>query len=80
MDRLIALSQALAKRYDKHPLFEMIGFQETTFGLPGSGFDLAAYHTQLERWFDASRKAWPHTQLRLNANYGGSRRHHARFD
>ncbi len=40
MDRLIALSQALAKRYDKHPLFEMVGFKETTLGLPGSGFDL----------------------------------------
>jgi len=72
MDRLIALSQALAKRYDNHPLFEMVGFQETTFGLPGSGFNLAAYHAQLNRWFDASKKAWAHTQLRLNANFGGS--------
>jgi hypothetical protein len=72
MDRLIALSQALAKRYDNHPLFEMVGFDETTFGLPGSGFDLAAYQAQLERWFEASSKVWKHTQLRLNANFSGS--------
>ncbi len=72
MDRLIALSQALAKRYDNHPLFEMVGFNETTFGIPGSKFDLQAYHAQLRRWFDASKKVWTHTQLRLTANFGGS--------
>ena len=71
MDRLIALSQALAKRYDKHPLFEMVGFNETTWGIPGSGLDRDAYYAQLQRWFDASKKAWAHTQLRLNANYLG---------
>ena len=72
MDRLIALSEALAKRYDKHPLFEMVGFNETTFSFPNSGFTLPAYHEQLQRWFEASSKAWKHTQLRLNANFGGS--------
>ena len=73
MDRLIALSQALAKRYDRHPLFEMIGFTKPRAAFPRSRFRLCeAYYAQLQRWFDASKKAWDHTQLRLNANYGGS--------
>jgi hypothetical protein len=74
MDRLIALSQAYAKRYDQNPLFEMfIGNGETSVAAPaGSGFSNAAYITQLKRWFDASGKAWQHTQLRLAANYIGS--------
>ncbi len=74
MDRLIALSLAYAQRYDQNPLFEMFfGNGETAVGAPpGSGFNSVAYYTQLKRWFDASEKAWPHTQLRLAANYGGS--------
>ena len=56
MDRLIALSKAMAKRYDKRPLFEMVFFNETTCSFPESGFTLPAYHDQLERWFEASRK------------------------
>lgn len=74
MDRLIALSQAYAQRYDQNPLFEMfMGNGETAVAAPpGSNFTTAAYITQLKRWFDASEKVWPHTQLRLAANYLGS--------
>jgi hypothetical protein len=74
MDRLIALSQAYAKRYDQNPLFEMFfGNGETSVAAPpGSGFSVSAYNVQLKRWFDASEKVWTHTQLRLAANYGGS--------
>jgi hypothetical protein len=74
MDRLIALSLAYAQRYDGNPLVEMfVGNGETSVAAPpGSGFDQATYNTQLKRWFDASEKAWSHTQLRLAANFGGS--------
>lgn len=74
MDRLIALSLAYAQRYDGNPMFEMlIGNGETAVAAPpGSGFDQLSYNTQLKRWFDASEPAWPHTQLRLAANFGGS--------
>jgi hypothetical protein len=74
MDRLIALSQAYAQRYDTNPLVEMfMGNGETSVAAPaGSGFNAATYYVQLKRWFDASEPAWPHTQLRLAANYGGS--------
>jgi hypothetical protein len=74
MDRLIALSQAYGQRYDTNPLFEIfMGNGETSVAAPaGSGFSNAAYDVQLKRWFDASESAWPHTQLRLAANYGGS--------
>jgi hypothetical protein len=74
MDRLIALSQAYAQRYDQNPLFEMFfGNGETSVAAPpGSNFTNAAYVVQLKRWFDASEKVWLHTQLRLAANYGGS--------
>jgi hypothetical protein len=74
MDRLIALSQAYAKRYDQNPLFEMfMGNDETSVAAPpGGGFSNSAYIVQLKRWFDASEKVWLHTQLRLAANYIGS--------
>jgi len=74
MDRLIALSQAYAQRYDTNPLLEMfMGNGETSVAAPaGSNFAAATYYVQVKRWFDASEPAWPHTQLRLAANYGGS--------
>lgn len=74
MDRLIALSQAYGARYDGNPLLEMFwGNGETAVAAPpGSGFSNAAYAAQLERWFDASIKAWPHTRIRLVANYLGT--------
>jgi hypothetical protein len=74
MDRLIALSKAYAQRYDGNPLVEMFfGNGETAVAAPASsGFSAGAYYVQLKRWYDASEPAWPHTQLRLAANYGGS--------
>jgi hypothetical protein len=74
MDRLIALSQAYAARYDQNPLFEIfIGNGETAVAAPpGANFVAANYYVQLKRWFDASQKVWLHTQVRLVANYGGS--------
>jgi hypothetical protein len=72
MDRLIALSQAYAARYDKDPNLEMVGLAETSLSPPVSGFSQTAYVDQVRRWYSASTQAWPHTQLRLNANYLGS--------
>ena len=74
MDRLIALSLAYAERYDGAPLFEMfMGNGETAVAtIPGSGFTSDAYSTQLARWYAASAPAWPHTQLRMAANYLGA--------
>lgn len=67
MDRLIALSQAFAARYDGHPRFEQFSLGETALGVPG--LPTEAWRTQLQRWFTESKKAWPTTYLRLNANY-----------
>jgi hypothetical protein len=50
----------------------MIGLAETALSPPVSGFSQTAYVTQLKRWYIASNQAWPHTQMRLNANYLGS--------
>jgi hypothetical protein len=74
MDRLIALSNAYAQRYDQNPLFEMFfGNGETSVSAPaGSGFSQSDYNVQLKRWYDASERVWLHTQLRLAANYDGS--------
>jgi len=72
MDRLVALSKALGSRYDKDPNVEMLSLAETTLNPPVSGFSQAAYGVQLQRWYAATKQAWPHTQLRLYANYFGS--------
>jgi len=69
MDRLIALSRAFATRYDGHPRFEQFSLGETAMGVPGRhGFSTEAWRTELKRWFTESKKAWPSTYLRLNAN------------
>lgn len=67
MDRLIALSQVFAARYDTHPRFEQFSLGETALGVPGVSME--AWRTQLQRWFTESKKAWPTTYLRLNATY-----------
>jgi hypothetical protein len=74
MDRLIALSEAYARRYDANPLLEMFYANgETAVAAPrDSDFSVSAYDDQLRRWFDASEKAWPHTQLRALLNWFGS--------
>ena len=74
MDRLIALSRAYAARYDGHPNFEMFQSEETSVGVANSvdGYSPAAYETQLRRFIADARKSWPHTQVRLNANFLGA--------
>lgn len=70
-DRLIALSQAYAARYDANPAFEMLAAAETSVNLTlgTDGYTGEALGTELVRFYDASRKAWPSTALRLNANF-----------
>lgn len=67
MDRLIALSHAFAARYDAHPRFEQFSLGETALGVPG--LPTEDWRTQLTRWFTESKKVWPATYLRLNANF-----------
>jgi hypothetical protein len=73
MDRLIALSKAMAARYDRHPNFEMYQTEETSVGVAKNqdGYSLGAYATQLKRLIDSSAPAWDNTVLRLSANFFG---------
>jgi len=66
MDRLIALSQAYAARYDTNPNFETLSLGETVIG---GITNTNVYDIQIRRWMDASKLAWKHTQMRLNANF-----------
>lgn len=67
MDRLIALSQAYARRYDEHPNFEMLSLGESTVGAPS--FDATGYYKQLKRWYSEAAKHWPHTVMRMTLNF-----------
>jgi hypothetical protein len=71
MDRYIALYQALGNRYDSYPNVEMVVAGETAIDIKSGvdGFSSASYEAQLKRFYVAARAAWPHTQLRLAANY-----------
>lgn len=72
MGRLIALIQAYGARYNSHPLFEMASFiGESTTPLTTGYTDDSAF-AQLSganNYFQASRTAWPNTQLRFWGNY-----------
>ncbi len=76
MDRLIALNQALAARYDAEPLVEGISTSETAIGFntdnpaPAS-FSAAALLEQLERLIAASRSAWSHSNVFAETNWLG---------
>lgn len=74
MDRVIALSKAMAKRYDGNPNFEMYQTEETAVAVtPGTdGFSIPTYATQLKRLIDASAPVWDKTVLRLSANFFGN--------
>lgn len=74
MDRLIALTNAYATRYNGHPRVEMFSLSETALLSPSGtgGYSTNAYGTQLKRWCDAAKSSWKNTQLRLVANYHGS--------
>jgi hypothetical protein len=71
MDRYIALYQALGDRYDSNPNVEMVVAGETAVDIKSGvdDFSPASYEAQLKRFYVAARAAWPHTQLRLAANY-----------
>jgi hypothetical protein len=74
MDRLIALSRALGKRYDSNRHFEMYQIDETSVAVPlgEQGYTIDAYSVQLKRFISAARSDWPHTMLRVQTNYFGS--------
>lgn len=73
MDRLIALNQALAKRFDKEPYFEGITIGETTPGFGSqtwpSDYSRAELAKQLKRLMTAARSAWQRTNLFVYTNY-----------
>lgn len=73
-DRLIALSKALAARYDPHPNFEMYQTEETAVGVKigQDGYSYPNHATQIKRLMQESRKAWARTQVRLSANFFGT--------
>jgi hypothetical protein len=77
MDRLIALYQALAVRYDSDPYVEGISTSETSIGFSTDYPAPATYSpdallTQLERFVAATRAAWPHSNVFVETNYLGS--------
>src|SRR5690606_22896202 len=67
MDRVIALSEAYARRYDEHPNFEMLALSESTVGAPS--VSASAYYGQLKRWHTEAAKVWPHTVMRMQLNF-----------
>jgi hypothetical protein len=77
MDRLIALMQALAQRYDSNPYVEGISSSETAIGFSAAypapaTFSSSALLTQLQRYTDAARLAWAHSNIFVETNYLGS--------
>jgi len=77
MDRLIALYQALAARYDSDPTVEGIGTSETAIGFSKehpapSTYSNGALVMQLERFLLAARAAWGHSNVFVETNYLGS--------
>jgi hypothetical protein len=76
MDREIALFRALGARFDGEPYVEGIAGGETAPALGKNrpdGFSNDALAAQLARWIDATRAAWPRTNLFLYANFLGGK-------
>lgn len=74
MDRLIALSNAYAARYNSNALFEMFTPAEET-ALPVSttlGATVSALSTQFTRLTAAAHAAWTTTQVRVPVNFLGA--------
>jgi hypothetical protein len=73
MDRVIAMSKALASRYDKNPNFEIYQTEETAVGVRAGvdGYSSAVYLAQLKRLVSSSRGAWKNTMLRVSTNFLG---------
>jgi hypothetical protein len=73
MDRLIALSSALAARFDNEPYFEGITLAETAASVdlkysPGD-FSRPALASQLKRLMTSARDQWNRTNVFLYTNY-----------
>jgi hypothetical protein len=72
MERYIALMAALGKRFDSDPHFAGLIHTETATENKGAGFEDfsgAAFHQQMLRLVEASRKAFPHTPVLIFGNY-----------
>jgi hypothetical protein len=74
MDRMIALSAAMAKEFDNEPLFEGLRFEEITPAMsPGasgvpSDYTVSALVSQWNRLASASRQHWKRTNVFFNTN------------
>lgn len=74
--RFNALIAAIGNRYNSHPFFELLTFEETslnfgTGGVSTSDWTAAKHVTSLQSIGPAMRAAWPNTGLRLQLNYFG---------
>jgi hypothetical protein len=74
MNRLIALYQAIGKRYDTEARFEGVASEETTLSLASfpAGYSHAALKDQYCRLANAVRAAMPSTNFFLYTNWIGS--------
>ncbi|MCZ8129688.1 MAG: hypothetical protein O9284_00085 [Steroidobacteraceae bacterium] len=74
MDRLIALYEALGKRYDGEVYVEGITTEETSIGFsPGgsapSSYNRPALAAQLKRLVTGARRAWPNSNVFVYTNF-----------
>jgi hypothetical protein len=69
MDRLIALSRALAARYDGKPNFEGVILAETATSQVADGYTAGAFIGQLKRGVSEMVKAWPRTNVIVFNNF-----------
>jgi len=69
MDRFIALSRALAARYDQRPYFEGIVVAETATSGVEDGYSAEAWIAQLKRAIPAMVTAWPSTNVIVYNNF-----------
>jgi hypothetical protein len=70
MDRLIAMTKAIAGKFNTDDRFEMLSLGESTHGaLVPNNIPFQDYYNQLVRWFTENKAVWTRTILRLNANY-----------
>jgi hypothetical protein len=71
-DRLIALTTALGQRFDTHPAFEGVAFNETALGdavVPLTASQKADFFTHLAQLGAATRQAFPNTVVMQFINF-----------
>jgi hypothetical protein len=68
-DALINLTNAFGARYDTHPLVEMFYPMGETAVAPQAGVTGSGFITGINRLYPTTKPSWPHTMLRLEANY-----------